>query len=52
MSCDGWGERRRKDRAKVEEGEEKPEGTLVRLRIKKTKRARQGERESAGGGME
>lgn len=33
MSCDGWGERRRRERGKVEESEEKPERRLVWLRI-------------------
>lgn len=37
---------------RVEKGEEKPVGKFVRLKIKKAKRARLGERESAGGEMD
>ncbi len=37
MSCDGWGERKRRERVKVEEGGERPEGTFGRLKIRKAK---------------
>lgn len=37
---------------RVEKVEEKPVGKFVRLKIKKAKRARLGERESAGGEMD
>lgn len=37
MSCDGWGERRRRER----ESEEKPEGELVRLKSKEGRESKE-----------